>query len=706
MNTHGFNDPHIKPKNSEQPTCISFFSITKDLYDKFDQKMPQYKDHKENRLLINQFEILTRQISEEIRKGTEEKTLKKLFDKRNQIMNDIEKYDEKIMSPVSICHPTKNLDFQINVEPLSIIKDYIIINNDNDKNDQNQNKKENNNDIEEKNSKLVEEPDLNIDQKTLDEIYHINKKYFHHDNFKGMQLKAIKLALERKDLFIMMPTGGGKSLCYQLPGKIQGGLTVVISPLKSLIFDQIKKLEKLNLSVKTLCSELINDYNDYLQILNDIESGKVLFLYITPEKLIQTDVLNFFTRLYNKNQITRFVFDEAHLMIDYGLDFRPDYLKLSILKDKYKSVPIMALTGSITNSSKNFIIDKLKIQNCAEIRQSLKRENLVYQVKQKSKEFSENCEKIDTWIRHYGYKNESGIIFCMTRIDTQKVSEYLLRKGYKVSFYHSKIEKENKILIQNNWMNDNIKIIVATNAFGMGVDKPDVRFVIHYSMPKSLEEYFQESGRGGRDKHICHCLLLFGLDDYVGNYNLISFDEKGEDKDENIIKRQKYLLDKMFEYSINSTQCRQKILLQYFNEDFVEEKCKKCDNCQKTGQSSCFCLTSLCKNITSIIFHVNNRKGSPYATINYVFDIFVGSKSSKIRKSDLQSVGYGTGAQFKGGKQYKFQYYEKILSILMIKKIINISSIKNIHGTIYFLVPGENMKEEICIENSYFIEDF
>lgn len=137
-----------------------------------------------------------------------------------------------------------------------------------------------------------------------------------------------------------------------------------------------------------------------------------------------------------------------------------------------------------------------------------------------------------------------------------------------------------------------------------------------------------------------------------------------------------------------------------------KEKCGKCDNCQKTCQGICFCLTSLCKNITSIISHVNNRKGSPYATINYVFDIFVGSKSSKIRKSDLQSVGYGTGAQFKGGKQYKFQYYEKILSILMIKKIINISSIKNIHGTIYFLVPGENMKEEICIENSYFIEDF
>lgn len=325
MNAHGFNDPHTKPKNSEQSTCISFFSITKDLYDKFDQKMPQYKDHKEKRLLINQFEILTRQISEEIRKGTEEKTLKKLFDKRNQIMNDIEKYDEKLMSPVSICHPTKNLDFQINVEPLSIIKDYIIINNGNDKNDQNPNKKENNNDIEERNLKHLEEPDLNIDQKKLDEIYHINKKYFHHDNFKGMQLKAIKLALERKDLFIMMPTGGGKSLCYQLPGKIQGGLTVVISPLKSLIFDQIKKLEKLNLSAKTLCTELINDYNDYLQILNDIESGKVLFLYITPEKLIQTDILNFFTRLYNKNQITRFVFDEAHLMIDYGLDFRPDY---------------------------------------------------------------------------------------------------------------------------------------------------------------------------------------------------------------------------------------------------------------------------------------------------------------------------------------------------------------------------------------------
>lgn len=515
----------------------------------------------------------------------------------------------------------------------------------------------------------------------FDKVNKINVETFHHDKFRGFQIDAIMSALEGNDVLIIMPTGGGKSLCYQIPAIIQDGLTIVISPLISLIEDQVQQLKQLNLRVEHLNKQ--TDHSKYHIINNDAMNGKLHLLYLTPERLIKSSYMkNTLDALYKANKIVRFVIDEAHCIVQWGKDFREDYLKLNILKEKYPKVPIMALTATATKTMKSEIIDILNIKNCDVFIQSFNRQNLFFEVKEID---SPNKLKfIMKWIDKHFYRDSIGIIFCSTIQDTERISSFLNRNNFKSKPYNSKIKPEEKTLIQQQWMNEQITIIVATSAFGMGINKPNVRFVVHYSVSRSIEEYYQESGRAGRDEKLSHCLLLFDAKDYFSLKKCILSKSNFEQKTIEIQH-----LDEVVKYSIGKLECRKKKILKYFDESDIPNDCNRmCDYCmikdEKMHQINKIDMTQHASNIINII---NQKKeAAPFLTTNYLISFYTGSKDKKIMNSnDCSFEEWGKGSAFKKDKQFLLF---RLLCFLSQRKIIEEKEKYLPHGPVYYWVKG------------------
>ena len=525
-----------------------------------------------------------------------------------------------------------------------------------------------------------------VDPSLLQEMNQINKSVFHHDSFRGCQAQAIEAALKGEDVFILMPTGGGKSLCYQLAGYMDKKLTIVISPLISLIEDQFKKLSKMGIKAASYV------HQNQHQIFRQINQKELLFLFITPEKLeFNTDLFNILLSANAENYISRFVVDEAHCVSEWGLGFRPSYKQLKILREKFSKVPIMALTGSANHEAKIDIMQILNINNCKKFQMSFNRPNLIYEVQEKGC-YNDSITKITTFLHEHNLENKTGIIFCLSKKDTEDVSKALNQQGFQTRYYHSKLKKADRLTLQLHWTEGKVKIMVATVAFGMGIDKPDVRFVIHHSLPKSIDLYYQETGRAGRDGLISYCLLLFSRKDIKRNYNLIYKPSFPSTKERSSIEAD--LFFKMENYCSEKIICRRVMLLQYFGEQFSQEDCdSKCDNCQRRQEGSTKIvpvnITQMCIDLANIINDISEKRPDkkPYPTDSYVSQVYFGSKSKAIINSNDSFL-----SGYRKGKKYKYQrcLVSHAFKHLIENKIIETKKKFLLEGTNSYYVPGKN----------------
>ncbi|OMJ72734.1 hypothetical protein SteCoe_28767 [Stentor coeruleus] len=434
------------------------------------------------------------------------------------------------------------------------------------------------------------EPEAGKQNTILQKVIEINRTVFKNNIFRPNQQEIILASLSDKDIFVCMPTGGGKSLTFQLPAVINNGLTVVIMPLVSLIQDQVAHLNDLNISNRVIGAfKSKNSSNIFSEILAD-SSVKIIFL--TPEKISKSQkTCDFLNKIYKQGKLNRFAIDEAHCVSQWGREFRSDYLKLSMLRKKFPNVPIITLTGTATEKVRKDVINVLKLKNPQVFLASFNRENLYYEVREKNT--SKIVGEITEFIKTNHLKN-SGIIYCISKKDCEKLAKDLKKEGIKSSYYHASMTDKKRSSNQVKWMEGKILVLVATIAFGMGIDKKNVRFVIHYAFPKSIENYYQESGRAGRDGHISDCLIFFSYSDKYKHDRLI---QKNKQTDRNFQE-----LYTIMKYCENFTTCRRKIQLEYFGEYFDPIKCNKmCDNCRNKNNETQEDCSETAKKILQVL---------------------------------------------------------------------------------------------------------
>ncbi|KAL3689189.1 hypothetical protein R1sor_015498 [Riccia sorocarpa] len=499
-----------------------------------------------------------------------------------------------------------------------------------------------------------------------------NRRYFGNRSFRPNQREIINATMSGRDVFVLMPTGGGKSLTYQLPAICQPGVTLVVSPLVSLIMDQIMHLSEANIPAAYLSSS--QDWPEQQRILRELTKAQCEFklLYVTPEKIAKSDSLcRNLENLYNRDLLNRIVIDEAHCVSQWGHDFRPDYQNLGVLKQRFPSVPLMALTATATLSVKEDVVQALGLKDCVIFRQTFNRPNLRYSVVQKSKKIMED---IDKFIRE-NHRKESGIIYCLSRMDCEKVADKLKELGHRAAFYHGQMEPEERNSVQRQWSKDEVHIICATVAFGMGINKPDVRFVIHHSVPKSIEGYHQESGRAGRDNLPASCILYYNYGDYIrvkhmltqgaAEQNTPGYNRQAVNPTSNAAIQLKTNLEnllRMVGYCENEVDCRRSLQLAHFGElTFNASNCKgTCDNCARSLSVVEEDVTEVAKQIVELVKQMGQR-----FSLSHILDVYRGSLSQQIKKFQHERLElHGSGKKFSKGEA------ERILHRLVFDNIL------------------------------------
>ena len=448
------------------------------------------------------------------------------------------------------------------------------------------------------------------------------KKYFGFDKFKGDQEKIIQNLLDGKDTFVLMPTGGGKSLCYQLPSLLMDGVAIVISPLIALMKNQVDFISQLSEHEGTahyLNSSLNKAAID--QVKSDIQAGITKLLYVAPESLTKEENVEFLKSV----KISFYAVDEAHCISEWGHDFRPEYRRIRPIVNEIGKAPIIALTATATDKVRTDIKKNLGILDAKEFKSSFNRPNLYYEVRSKTKDVDKD---IIRFIKQHPGK--SGIIYCLSRKKVEELAAILRANDIKAAAYHAGLDSPTRTQTQDDFLMENIDVIVATIAFGMGIDKPDVRFVIHYDIPKSLEGYYQETGRAGRDGGEGICLAFYSSKDLD---KLEKFME-GKPVAEQDIGRQ--LLVETAAYAETSV-CRRKMLLHYFGEIYDRENCGNCDNClhPKTKIEAMNQLVT----VLQVIQRIKENFRS-----DYVIDFIIGKETEEIiahKHHELDEFGIG-----------------------------------------------------------------
>ena len=391
------------------------------------------------------------------------------------------------------------------------------------------------------------------------------KQIFGFSSFKGNQEEIIKNLLSGKDTFVIMPTGSGKSMCYQLPGIISKGTAIIISPLIALMKNQVDAISNYGQD-KGIAHVLNSSLSkaEIMEVKEDILSGKTKLLYIAPETLTKQEKIDFFKNV----PISFYAIDEAHCISEWGHDFRTEYREIRPAIDAIgQKVPIIALTATATPKVQQDILKNLKITGATLFKTSFNRPNLYYEIRPKTKD---SIKEVIKYIKdNYG---KSGIIYCLSRKKVEELSELLVANGIKALPYHAGLDSATRKLNQDKFLMEEVDVIVATIAFGMGIDKPDVRFVIHFDMPKSLEGYYQETGRAGRDDGEGKCIAFYSYDDVM---KLEKFIKDKKESEKNVAKQ---LLQEIIGFA-DSSVCRRKLLLHYFGEEYTQENCGNCDNC-------------------------------------------------------------------------------------------------------------------------------
>jgi ATP-dependent DNA helicase RecQ len=451
------------------------------------------------------------------------------------------------------------------------------------------------------------------------------KQYFGFSSFRPLQEEIIRDSLAEKDVFALLPTGGGKSLCFQLPALVRDGLTVVISPLIALMKDQVDALQASGVAATFLNSSLAAD--ESRKRLHGLHNGKYRLLYAAPERLMLPGFLENLKR-WNVKLIA---VDEAHCISEWGHDFRPEYRQIADLRGLFPNIPFMALTATATERVRADIVTHLKLREPQIYVASFNRPNLTYRVVAKNKPYDQLLDFLRA------RPEDGGIVYCQSRKTAERVAANLSGDGVKAKPYHAGLTPKERNEHQEHFLRDDVRVICATIAFGMGINKPNVRFVIHYDLPKNIEGYYQETGRAGRDGLPGECILLFSPGDVVKQTQFI--DEKRNPQEQKIAREQ---LQQMVHYA-ESADCRRVELLRYFSEAFNAESCGACDNCLSPRQT--FDGSLAAQKFLSCVYRIREKTNFGVG-LNHVVEVLTGADTEKIRKwAHEQLSTYGIGKE-------------------------------------------------------------
>ncbi len=460
---------------------------------------------------------------------------------------------------------------------------------------------------------------------------------FGYEDFRFHQAAIIEQLIQGHDVVALMPTGGGKSLCYQIPAIVRQGVAIVVSPLIALMQDQVSALLQNGVKAAFLNSSL--DGQQAAQVEQQLLNNELDLLYVAPERLLNERFLH----LLSQSQLSLFAIDEAHCVSQWGHDFRPEYIKLSVLHERFPSIPRIALTATADDSTQKEIIKRLALEQADVFISSFDRPNICYRITQNS---GNARDELLRFIRNE-HENDAGIVYCLSRKRVEQIAEYLSTKGLNALPYHAGLSAQIRQQHQQRFINEDGIIMVATIAFGMGIDKPDVRFVAHLSLPKSLEAYYQETGRAGRDGLAATAWMNYGLQDVISLQQMM----QNSEADENHKRVERSKLDAMLGFC-EVTDCRRQILLDYFGEE-LKQPCGNCDTCLTPVET--WDATQAAQKALSCVHRTGQRFG-----VNYLIDVLVGKTSDRLLQfgHDKLSV-FGIGDEL-NAKQWRTLYRQLI----------------------------------------------